>query len=258
LRDVPDRDRLKAVSCHAAAVPPDLNCDLGEGEPPARTRALMRLATSVNVACGGHAGDATTMERCVLLAKSLGVKVGAHPGVAGGFGRGEVRLTPAELQSLLLAQVGALHRLSEVHRVRLHHVKLHGALYHAVECDAELGRCFVETMARWFRGLPIYALAGGRVAQLGRELGVRIWEEAFLDRGYRADGSLVPRSEPGAPLTRPREITTRLRSLRARGGWPAQDGTWLTLRPRTLCLHGDTPGALALLRTARRELAAGS
>lgn len=252
---MPDRDRLNAVSCHAPAVPLDLNCDLGEGEPPARTRALMRLATSVNVACGGHAGDAATMERCVLLAKSLGVKVGAHPGVIGEFGRGEVRLTPAELPTLLLAQVGALHRLTEVHRVRLHHVKLHGALYHAVEHDVRLGRCYVETMARWFRGLPIYALAGGRIAELGRELGVRIWEEAFLDRGYRADGSLVPRSESGALLTRAHEVATRLRSLRDRGGWPAQDGTWLALRPRTLCLHGDTPGALALLRTVRRELA---
>lgn len=239
-------------------MPLDLNCDLGEEEKPARTRALMRLATSANVACGGHAGDAATMERCVVLAKSLGVNVGAHPGVPGGFGRGEVRLTPAELQTLLLAQVAALHRLTEVHRVRLHHVKLHGALYHAVEHDARLGGCYVETMARWFRGLPLYALAGGRVAMLGRELGVRIWEEAFLDRGYRADGSLLPRSKPGAVLTRPREVATRLRSLRARGGWPAHDGTWLALRPRTLCLHGDTPSALSLLRAARQELAAGS
>lgn len=232
----------------------DLNCDLGEGESPARTRALMRLATSVNVAGGGHAGDAATMERCVLLAKSLGVKVGAHPGVTGGFGRGEVRLPPKELQTLLLTQVGALHRLTEVHRVRLHHVKLHGALYHAVEHDRQLGRCYIETVARWFRGLPIYALAGGRIAELGRQLGVKVSEEAFLDRGYRADGTLLPRGEPGALLTRPAEITDRLRSLRQRGGWPAHDGTWLALRPNTLCLHGDTPGALSLLRGARQEI----
>ncbi len=239
-------------------MPLDLNCDLGEGESPARMRALMRWATSVNVACGGHAGDAVTMERCVRLAKSLGTRIGAHPGVAGSFGRGEIQLGVTELQSLLLAQVGALHRLTEVHPVRLHHVKLHGALYHAVEHDARLGRCYVETMARWFRGLPIYVLAGGRIAALGRQLGVKVWEEVFLDRGYRADGTLLPRGEPGALLTRPAEITARLRSLRQRGGWPAHDGTWLALRPRTLCLHGDTPGALALLRAARRELTSGS
>lgn len=193
-----------------------------------------------------------------MLAKTLKVKIGAHPGVPGAFGRGEVRLTCTELQTLLLAQIGALHRLTEVHRVRLHHVKLHGALYHAVEHERQLGRCYVETVARWFRGLPIYAVAGGRIAELGRQVGVQVREEAFLDRGYRADGTLLPRSEPGALLTRPAEITARLRSLRQGGGWPAHDGAWLALRPSTLCLHGDTPGALALLRAARRELAVGS
>lgn len=216
----------------------------------------MRHVTSVNVACGVHAGSAATMEHCVRLARTLGVKVGAHPGVSGSFGRGEVRLSLPELQTLLLTQVGALRRLTEIHRVRLHHVKLHGALYHAVEHDPNLGQCYVDTMARWFRGLPIYALAGGPVAALGRDRGVSIWEEAFLDRGYQADGTLIPRGEPNALLTRPREIATRLRDLRLRGGWPARDGSWLALRPRTLCVHGDTPGALRLLRTIRQEFSA--
>ena len=232
----------------------DLNCDLGEGEPFARTRALMRHATSVNVACGVHAGDAATMERCVRLAVELGVRVGAHPGVAGAFGRGEVKLTAGELQTLLLHQVGALHRLTEVHRVRLHHVKLHGSLYHAVERDVALGRCYVETLRHWFGGLPIYALAGGRVAALGRQLGVAIWEEAFADRAYRPDGSLLPRDEPGALLTRPAEITARVRELKAGRGLLAVDGSRLPLRPRTVCVHGDTPGALRLLAAAAGAL----
>lgn len=233
----------------------DLNCDLGEGEPPARTRALMRQVTSVNVACGGHAGDAATMERCVLLAKELGVRVGAHPGVAGSFGRGEFRLSPGQLQTLLLHQVGALHRLAEVHRVRLHHVKLHGSLYHAVEQDAALGRCYVETAARWFRGLPIYALAGGRVVALGQKLGVPVWAEAFADRAYRDDGTLVSRGEPGAILTDPKLVAARIRSLRDHGCWTSVSGAPLKLKPRTLCVHGDTPHALALARAARRTLA---
>ena len=236
----------------------DLNCDLGEGEPPARTRALMRYVTSVNVACGVHAGSAATMERCVRLAKASGVRLGAHPGLAGAFGRGEVRLTSAGLQRLLVDQVGALRDLAGKHGVRLHHVKLHGALYHAVEREPGLARGYLATMEACFAGLAIYALAGGRVAALGRRHELPVWEEAFLDRGYQADGILIPRGEPNALLTHPGEVASRLRDLRGRGGWPAHDGSWLALRPRTLCVHGDTPGALRLLRTIRRELTAGA
>jgi UPF0271 protein len=232
----------------------DLNCDLGEGEPPARTRALMRRVTSVNVACGVHAGDVATMERCVRLAKAMGVKVGAHPGVAGAFGRGEVRLTPAELRRLLRAQVGELQRCTEQQGVRLHHVKLHGALYHAVEREPALGRCYVETVSREFTGLTLYALAGGRLAALGQSRGLTVWEEAFLDRGYRDDGSLVPRSEAGALLTSPAPVRARLQSLLERGGWATVSGGWVNLSPRTLCVHGDTPGALRLLAAIRREI----
>lgn len=234
----------------------DLNCDLGEGEPPARTRALMGRVTSVNVACGVHAGDAATMERCVRLAKASGVRLGAHPGLAGAFGRGEVRLTPAGLRQLLVAQVGSLRCLAEKHGVRLHHVKLHGALYHAVEREPGLARGYLATMDACFAGLAIYTLAGGRVAALGRRRGLPVWEEAFLDRGYRDDGSLVPRAEEGALLTTPRQVRERLRNLVGRGGWTTVSGGWLRLAPRTLCVHGDTPGALRLLRTVRRELTA--
>lgn len=190
-----------------------------------------------------------------MLAKTLKVKIGAHPGVPGAFGRGDVRLTPAQLQTLLLSQVGALHRLCGIRRVPLHHVKLHGALYHAVEHDDALGRAYVGAMARWFPELKVYSLAGGRVAILGRKAGITVWEEAFLDRAYRPDGTLVPRAEPGALLTTPAEVRNRLAALRAGGGWPARDGTPLRLTPQTLCVHGDTPGGLRFLRVARAELA---
>lgn len=242
--------------CFPTGVTFDLNCDLGEGETPARTRALMRCVTSVNVACGVHAGDTASMERCVRLAKALGVRIGAHPGLAGAFGRGEAAITPAGLRLLLLTQVGALHRLTQVQRVRLHHVKLHGALYQAVERDSALGRCYVDTMGHWFGSLPIYALAGGRVAALGRRRGLPVWEEAFLDRGYRDDGSLVPRTEEGALLTTPQQVRARLRSLAESGGWATSSGGWVNLAPRTLCVHGDTPGALRLLGAIRRDLSA--
>lgn len=232
----------------------DLNCDLGEGEPLARTRALMRHVTSVNIACGSHAGSAVTMERCILLAKQLGARVGAHPGIAGSFGRGEVKLTPAEFQTLLLHQVGAFHRLTEVHKVRLHHVKLHGSLYHAVENDARLTEAYLRSVGNWFAGLPVYALAGGRVSQLAHRHGLPVWEEAFADRAYQDDGSLVPRSETGSLITTPQAVVERVRLLRERGGWTSASGSWLPLRPRTLCIHGDTPGAVRLARAVRREL----
>src|ERR1041385_2748764 len=148
----------------------DLNCDLGEGEPLARTRALMRWITSANIACGGHAGDVKSMEACVRLAKQFGVRVGAHPGPwdRDDFGRGSVRMTPDELELLLLQQVGALERMARAHRVPLHHIKLHGALYHLSETDSALGRRYLECVGRWWPSAKIYARAGGAIKQRAR------------------------------------------------------------------------------------------
>jgi len=232
----------------------DLNCDLGEGEPWARTRALLRQVTSANVACGGHAGDALTRERVVVEAKALGVHLGAHPGVAGAFGRGEVTLSPRELQTLVLQQAGALAHLARWHGSRLHHIKMHGALYHAVDRDEALGRAYVEAVTRWFPKVTIYARAGGRLLTLAREAGVTAWAEGFIDRAYRADGHLVPRNQNGAVLTRTREITERLSEWRQTGGWKSLDGAWVAVPARTLCLHGDMPGALALARALRKTM----
>ena len=232
----------------------DLNCDLGEGEPWTRTRALLRQVTSANVACGGHAGDALTMERVVVEAKALGVRLGAHPGVPGEFGRGEVTLSPGKLQTLVLQQAGGLAQLAKRHGSRLHHIKLHGALYHAVENDDALGRAYVETVARWFPQVTIYSRAGGLVLTLAHKAGITAWAEGFIDRAYRADGQLVPRNQDGALLTRTRDITERLREWRQTGGWKSLDGTWVAVPAQTLCLHGDTPGAVTLARAIRRAI----
>ena len=232
----------------------DLNCDLGEGEPWTRTRALLRQVTSANVACGGHAGDALTMERVVVEAKALRVRLGAHPGVPGEFGRGEVTLSPGKLQTLVLQQAGGLAQLAKRHGSRLHHIKLHGALYHAVENDDALGRAYVETVARWFPQVTIYSRAGGLVLTLAHKAGITAWAEGFIDRAYRADGQLVPRNQDGALLTRTRDITERLREWRQTGGWKSLDGTWVAVPAQTLCLHGDTPGAVTLARAIRRAI----
>ncbi len=234
----------------------DVNCDLGEGEPLARTSALLRWVTSANVACGGHAGDARTMRACVRLARQFGVRLGAHPGPwsRGDQGRGVVRLTPAELELLLLQQVGALEKIARADGVKLHHIKLHGALYHASDADERLAQRYVAAVRRWWPEAIIYARAGGRVARVARRAGVRVWEEAFVDRGYRADGTLVPRQEPNALLTRTAEVFERLVRLRERSEIIAASGERIKLRAQTLCVHSDTPRAVAMVRAIAKTL----
>ena len=235
----------------------DINCDLGEGEPLVRTRALMRCVTSANVACGGHAGDVRIMERCALLAVRHGVRLGAHPGLQDGFGRAQAVVSVKDLETLLIQQVGGLQAVARGCRARLHHVKLHGSLYHAVEREAPLRRAFLRAMSRWFPGLKVYALAGGTVAAEAPRLGVDVWEEGFLDRAYRDDGTLVPRGETGALMTDARQRKVRLERLREGGGLLSAGGCPLSVRPRTLCVHGDSGEAIALARLARRLLVGG-
>jgi UPF0271 protein len=229
----------------------DLNCDLGEGEPLARTRSLMRWITSANVACGGHAGNVDTMKSCVRLAKKYRVKLGAHPGPwsRSDFGRGLVGLTPDELELLLLQQVGALERIARADGVRLHHIKLHGSLYHASEDDGSLGRRYVRTVARWWPDAKIYARAGGNVTRWAMRDKVKVWEEAFADRAYCEDGTLLSRNEPGALLADHGEVTERVRELLKSGEIKSISGARVRLFPATLCVHSDTPHSIVIARS---------
>jgi UPF0271 protein len=238
----------------------DLNCDLGEGEPLSRTRALMRWITSANVACGGHAGDLRTMERCVRLAKQFGVRVGAHPGPFSrtDFGRGRVVLTPDEFELLLLQQAGALEGVARRHDVKLHHIKLHGGLYHASEENAALGRRYVAVVRRCWPGCIIYVRAGGRMAVLARRAGIEAWEESFADRNYRDDGSLVPRARANAVIRSVRLIRERIKRLLTTGEVESISGRTLRLKPRTICLHSDTPNARRLAEALAKCVTPGS
>jgi len=230
----------------------DINCDLGEDEPLARTRALMQHITSANVACGGHAGDLASMAACAKLAKAAAVNLGAHPGSAdGAFGRSRVHLTPAALSLLVVQQVGALKRVAERHGVIVHHVKLHGALYHASETDDDLARAYVITVRDYFPGLQLYSQSGGQVAHLGRRLGLAVCEEIFADRVYHADGDLRPRQYADALLTRPSQVTARVELFLRRGEIETACGQHLQRKAQTLCLHGDTENAIRLARAAR-------
>ena len=212
----------------------------------------MRVITSANVACGGHAGDIGTMERCVTLARKNKVRLGAHPGAMdqAGFGRRELRFTPAELELLLLQQVGALERVAHAHRVKLHHIKLHGALYHATERDERLAKAYVEIVRRWWPTLVVYAFAGGTVAKLA---GRTVWAEAFLDRNYLDNGTLVPRTASHALLQSIRKVRERVEQLERRTVITV-GGKVIRVSARTICIHGDTPRAMEWAKVASQRL----
>lgn len=231
----------------------DLNCDLGEGEPRERTTALFASISSANVACGGHAGDADSMKHCVSLARRHAVHLGAHPGIPGQFGRGSVELSPADLNRLIRDQLGTLERVADAQDCRLHHVKLHGALYHLTDQSSEHARSYLTTVRQLDPSLRVYAAAGGRVSQLAPEHGLEVWPEVFLDRGYGADGTLVPRSQSGALLSAA-DSMQRLGRLLADGGLWTATGSWLRLAGKTLCLHGDRDDAADLASRVRQEL----
>ena len=231
----------------------DLKCDLGEGG--SHDADLMSLVSSVNVACGGHAGDANTMARAVGLARRHGVAIGAHPGHLDRehFGRRELPITPAALEALVEGQVAAL---VAVLGGPPRHLKLHGGLYHQAGRDSDLAAAVVTAAtSRWPESILVAAV-GSRLAEVARQRGSPVACEAFLDRAYRADGTLLPRTEPGALIVDPRAAAARAVRLACDGVVEAIDGTVLELWPDTLCIHGDGPDPVGFAREVRAALAA--
>jgi UPF0271 protein len=167
-----------------------------------------------------------------------------------------VRFAPDELELLLLHQVGALQRVAQVNGVRLHHIKLHGALYHASDENEALSKRYVAAVKRYWPQAKIYARAGGSLARVARHAGLGLWEEAFADRSYRDDGTLVPRTEPNALLTETDLVVDRVRRLLDEGEVIAASGKHIVLRPRTLCIHSDTPHAAQLAQAVMKALGA--
>ncbi|MEW6544295.1 MAG: 5-oxoprolinase subunit PxpA [Nitrospirota bacterium] len=237
----------------------DLNCDLGESADPDRLameERIMASVTSVNVACGVHAGSPDVMRRTVLAARLHGVAVGAHPGFPDreGMGRTEGTVPVAEVERLVADQVRALSAVAAEEGVTLAHVKPHGALYHLAARDRSAAEAVARAVAVVDRRLVLFGLAGSPAVEAGLALGLTVAEEAFADRGYRADGSLVPRGQAGALITDEREVAARVLRLVREGTVETVDGAILSLRADTICLHGDTPGADRLARLVRREL----
>ncbi len=235
----------------------DLNADVGEGDPET-DEALLRLVTSANVACGLHAGDAHTMRATVALAVNHGVSVGAHPGYDDreGFGRRPMHLSAAEINDLLLYQLGAVEAIARAAGVVIRHVKAHGALYNQAETDGALAVAIIAAVRAFDPNLRLVGRAGSAMARAATAVGHPFTPEAFADRRYRADGSLLPRSEPAAVLTDPEEVARQVRSLVTHGEVVASDGSRVPVAFETLCLHGDTPGSEALAVRIRQELRA--
>ncbi|HUL58956.1 MAG TPA: 5-oxoprolinase subunit PxpA [Anaeromyxobacteraceae bacterium] len=234
----------------------DLNCDMGEGMGD--DAALMPLVTSANVACGFHAGGPEAMRRTVRLAREHGVAVGAHPGFPdrAGFGRRLLAASPDEVRDDVTYQIGALWAFCRAEGVPLAHVKAHGALYNASADDPELARAICEAARAVDPALTVVCLARTPMVEVARALGVPVAEEAFADRAYTPAGRLVSRRSPGAVLRDPAEVAARVSLLARERRVVAVDGTAVSIDARTVCVHGDTPGAARLAAVIRERLRA--
>lgn len=239
----------------------DLNCDMGEAFGRwelGADAAIMAHVSSVNIACGAHAGDPAVMRRTLRLAKQHGVASGAHPGFAdlAGFGRREIPVTAADATDLVLWQLGALEAMARAEQVRLRHVKAHGALYNMAARDAGLADALAAAVSQFDRTLVFFGLAGSVMLDAGRRAGLTVAAEGFADRCYEPDGSLTPRSIPGAVIHDPAIVVARAVRMVRESRVTARNGAELPLRVDTLCVHGDTPGAQDLAAALHAGLAA--
>ncbi|MDI6893594.1 MAG: 5-oxoprolinase subunit PxpA [Bacillota bacterium] len=237
----------------------DLNADVGESFGAYRLgedEEVIRQVTSVNVACGMHAGDPLVMQRTVVMARDAGAAVGAHPGYPDlqGFGRRYLALTPAEVEAFVMYQVGALWAFCRAAGVALRHVKAHGALYNLAARDASLADAIARAVARVDDGLVLVGLAGSEILRAGERAGLRVAAEVFADRGYLPDGTLVPRGQPDSVIHDPQVVANRVLMMVREGRASASDGSAIAVRADTVCFHGDTPGAANLVRQVRARL----
>jgi 5-oxoprolinase (ATP-hydrolysing) subunit A len=237
----------------------DLNADIGESFGAfilADDAGLIRAISSANIACGYHAGDPGVMRATVELAAAHGVAIGAHPSLPDltGFGRREMRVTPREATDLVIYQIGALAAFAAAAGARLRHVKPHGALYNMAARDAALADAIAAAVAAVDRSLILFGLAGSALVEAGRRAGLRTASEAFADRGYGPDGRLVPREREGALIHDAAIVSARVLGIVRDQVVVAVDGTGIPLRAETICLHSDTPGAVALATCVRAAL----
>ncbi|MRS90194.1 5-oxoprolinase subunit PxpA [Enterobacteriaceae bacterium RIT714] len=231
----------------------DLNADLGEG--CGSDAELLTLISSANIACGFHAGDAQTMRECVREALKNGVAIGAHPGFADreNFGRTAMNVSAETIYAQMLYQIGALHAITRAEGGQLRHVKPHGALYNQAAKAPALAEAIARAVHDVDPGLILVGLAGSALIRAGQRAGLLTREEVFADRGYQADGRLVPRTEPGALIADEEHALAQTLEMVLRGRVKSLSGEWATVQAQTVCLHGDGEHALAFARRLRNE-----
>ena len=237
----------------------DLNCDLGESFGAytiGMDSAVIPFITSANVACGYHAGDPLIMQKTVAACKQHGVHIGAHPGYPDlmGFGRRNIAATPAEVKAYIQYQVGALSAFCTAAGVPLCHVKPHGAMYNMAAKDEALARAVCEGILEVNPKLTLLALSGSAMVRAAHETGLPVKNEVFADRGYQADGTLVPRSRPGAMITDEDEAIARVIRMAKEGVVRSVDGVDVPLTADSVCVHGDGEKALAFVQRIRAAL----
>ena len=239
----------------------DLNCDLGESFGAytiGMDAEILPYVTSANIACGFHAGDPSVMQKSVLLCKKYGVQVGAHPGLPDlqGFGRRKMAISPAETEADVIYQIGALKAFCDAVGVPLHHVKPHGALYNMAAKDPELAAAICRAVMAAAPEAMLLALSGSEMIKAAQALGLRVCSEVFADRGYRPDGTLVPRGKPGAMIENEDETIARVLQMAKQGTVCAVDGSAVALQADSVCVHGDGPKALSFVRKISAALPA--
>jgi UPF0271 protein len=232
----------------------DFNCDMGEGFGAWRLGsddAIIKHVTSANIACGFHAGDPGWMRRTVTLAEAHGVGIGAHPGFPDlrGFGRRNLAVSADEAKDDFVYQIGALTAFTRTRR--LQHVKPHGALYNMAVPGGDLARVLCEAVLETDPAMILVALAGSPWIQMAERMGVRVAREVFADRAFNADGALVPRSRPGSVVHDISVVVERSLRLVTENEVTAISGETIRLQADTICLHGDTPGAVDLAQALR-------
>ena len=238
----------------------DLNSDVGESFGRwtlGDDAAMFSSVSSANVACGFHAGDPTVIRRTCRNAAEAGVVIGAHVGYRdlAGFGRRFLDISPGELADDVVYQIGALQALAAAEGTKVQYVKPHGGLYNAIVSHTAQARAVVDAVKSVDPGLPIMGLPGSEVLRLAEEAGLRAVTEAFADRAYNPDGTLVSRTQPGAVLHDPAEVAEHVLRMSTEQSVRTIDGSILKIRAESICVHGDSPGAVAMATAVKSALA---
>jgi 5-oxoprolinase (ATP-hydrolysing) subunit A len=237
----------------------DLNCDMGESYGSFKIgndAEVLKYISSANIACGYHAGDHNVMMDSVKKAKKLGVNIGAHPGFLDlqGFGRREMTLGTEEIYNLTIYQIGALEAIAKVCGTKVRHIKPHGALYNIAARDKSVADAIAQAVKDCDAGLVLFGLAGSELVKSGEEKGLKVAQEVFADRSYQADGTLTPRSLPGAVIEDAAVAIKRVLRMVREGKIEASDGTDIEIKADTICVHGDEPKALQFVMNLRKAL----